>query len=56
MAQGSVIAPIHYIGYINSLANIIIRRSEIYQYIDDTCLVAEAKVSMKLVAIYKTNL
>lgn len=47
MAQGSVIAPLHYLGYINSLANII-RRSEMYQYADGTCLVAEAKVSTNL--------
>lgn len=41
-AQGSVLGPLHYITYVNSLANAI-KRSEMYQFADDTCLIAAGR-------------
>lgn len=38
-AQGSVIGPIHYLAYVNDLENII-KECSLYQYADDTCLIA----------------
>lgn len=38
-AQGSVLGPLHYLSYVNNLPNVI-QRSKIFQFADDTCLVA----------------
>lgn len=38
-AQGSVLGPLHYITYVNSVCNVI-QHCEILQYADDTCLIA----------------
>lgn len=38
-AQGSVIGPLHYLTYVNSLPNLI-SNCEIFQFADDTCLLA----------------
>lgn len=38
-AQGSVIGPIHYLAHVNDLNNLI-KRCSIYQFADDTCLMA----------------
>lgn len=38
-AQGSVLGPLHFLTYVNSLSNIL-KKCEIYQFADDTCLVA----------------
>lgn len=41
-AQGSVLGPLHYLTYVNSLSNLI-NLCEIYQFADDTCLLATGK-------------
>lgn len=38
-AQGSVLGPLHYLTYVNDVANLI-NKCEIYQFADDTCLLA----------------
>lgn len=38
-AQGSVLGPLHYLTYVNSLSSVI-QQCDIYQFADDTCLVA----------------
>lgn len=38
-AQGSVLGPLHYLTYVNNLANLI-KSTEIYMFADDTCLLA----------------
>ena len=38
-AQGSVLGPLHYLTYVNNLPNTI-NQCEIYQFADDTCLLA----------------
>ena len=38
-AQGSVLGPLHYLAYVNDLQHII-SKSQLFQYADDTCLVA----------------
>ncbi|XP_045511067.1 uncharacterized protein LOC123705990 [Colias croceus] len=45
-AQGSVIGPLHYLTYVNSLTNVI-KHSETYQFADDTCLVAAGSEPQK---------
>lgn len=39
-AQGSVSGPLHYLAYVNDMNNII-TGCKVYQYADDTCLIAE---------------
>lgn len=41
-AQGSVIGPLHYLTYVNNL-NHVIKHCTVYQFADDTCLVAADK-------------
>ena len=38
-AQGSVLGPLHYLAYVNDLNNLI-KKCSIYQFADDTCLIA----------------
>lgn len=38
-AQGSVLGPLHYISYVNDVVNLI-ENCKIYQFADDTCLIA----------------
>ncbi|RVE40390.1 hypothetical protein evm_014960 [Chilo suppressalis] len=38
-AQGSVLGPLHYITYVNNRTNVI-KTCEMYQFADDTCLLA----------------
>lgn len=38
-AQGSVLGPLHYLTYVNDLPNLI-KQCELFQFADDTCLVA----------------
>ncbi|CAK1585022.1 unnamed protein product [Parnassius mnemosyne] len=41
-AQGSVLGPLHYLTYVNNLSNAI-KQCELYQFADDTCLVATGR-------------
>lgn len=41
-AQGSVLGPLHYLTYVNNL-NSVIKRCTVYQFADDTCLMAADK-------------
>lgn len=41
-AQGSVLGPLHYLTYVNDMENFI-KNCSVYQYADDTCLVAADK-------------
>lgn len=41
-AQGSVLGPLHYLTYVNDVENLI-KKCEIYQFADDTCLLAAHK-------------
>lgn len=41
-AQGSVLGPLHYITYVNDAVNVV-KNCEIFQFADDTCLVAANK-------------
>ncbi|KAI5639565.1 reverse transcriptase (RNA-dependent DNA polymerase) domain-containing protein [Phthorimaea operculella] len=38
-AQGSVLGPLHYLAYVNDMNNCV-EKCSIYQYADDTCLIA----------------
>jgi hypothetical protein len=41
-AQGSVLGPLHYITYVNDAVNLV-KNCDMYQFADDTCLVAADK-------------
>ncbi|KAG7310783.1 hypothetical protein JYU34_003599 [Plutella xylostella] len=41
-AQGSVLGPLHYLVYVNDVTNII-KHCSLYQFADDTCLIAADK-------------
>lgn len=41
-AQGSVLGPLHYLAYVNDMENVI-EKCSVYQYADDTCLIAASK-------------
>lgn len=41
-AQGSVLGPLHYITYVNSIINVV-KECDIFQFADDTCILAAEK-------------
>ncbi|KAL0893268.1 hypothetical protein ABMA27_014866 [Loxostege sticticalis] len=52
-AQGSVLGPLHFIGYVNDMVNVI-KHGTSYQYADDTCIiVADRDLDSALAKIQK---
>lgn len=54
-AQGSVLGPLHYLTYVNSLPDLI-KNCDIYQFADDTCLLAAANAANEALDKLQSNL